>query len=230
MLDLVFGFITLIGYFLYKRNTNIALKMVISFLITIFCIIMTVKAFDLAPFKNRYITFYNFIGSLSTKELSTKELSTKELLIADSNIFSRIEEILIAYNMFKKNPLLGNGFGIKHDIFYDIGFGKIRKFTKGYIHNWFFYFLMTSGVVGTLIYSGLYIVPLIRTFKFPYNSQYALLTLTSMLSLILLNVYSLLFTSFRLITFNIFLGIFISIPPVLHSLYNNKLYSTYINN
>ena len=222
IISIIIGFFVLITLFtLIKKDLNKVKAFLIAFLITAVTVILTVEILNLAPFKNRFYLF-----ALSIKEtLSTKEnLSTKETLSTkDPNIFSRIEEIKIAFKMFKESPIIGKGFGVKHEIYYDIGFGKLKKFTKQYIHNWFFYFLMTTGIIGTLLYSSIYLMPLCKLLKQFILSQevkslYFYYNVITIISIFLLNFYSQMFASFRLIGYNILIGIFLGISVTLNLL------------
>jgi len=177
-----------------------------------------VELFDLAPFKNRYVTLYNtlhqIVAIVSTpgeeKDFSSS-FSRFEMQAADPNIIGRGEEIRIAWAMFQDNPLLGKGFGIQHDLPSHLDFG-VKK--KGYIHNWFFYFLMTTGLIGTILYSSLYAVPLFRLFR-NAGAQASAVELIVGTSILLLCLYSMLFASFRLIPYNIILACLISMPLAL---------------
>lgn len=204
MISLLAGFVIITGY-LFRRGQKLAAgKFFIGLMLTMICILLTVELFALAPFENRYLTLYNTLYRASS-----------EIPASDPNIMSRAEEIQIAWALFKEEPILGKGFGVQHVIDYDTGYGVTKSFTKGYIHNWFFYFLMATGIFGTVIYSSLYVIPLFRIFKRNPVSRVTAVELILVTSLPLLNLYSLLFASFRLIPYNIMLACLISMPLAL---------------
>ncbi len=218
MIALSAGFLFIIGCLFSRRQTILAGKFAAGLLAALLCILVMVELFDLAPFKNRYVTLYNtlhqIVAIVSTpgeeKDFSSS-FSRFEMQAADPNIIGRGEEIRIAWAMFQDNPLLGKGFGIQHDLPSHLDFG-VKK--KGYIHNWFFYFLMTTGLIGTILYSSLYAVPLFRLFR-NAGAQASAVELIVGTSILLLCLYSMLFASFRLIPYNIILACLISMPLAL---------------
>lgn len=229
IIALTVGFFFIAGHLFFRRRRLLAGKFLAGYVVTIVCIVLTVELFDLAPFRHRYVVFFNAIHEISdtwrsfrNKEVNFYEkiiaiISNAEVRVADPNITSRADEIQIAWALFKEDPLLGKGFGIQHDIVYDTGFGVAKTFTKGYIHNWFFYFLMTTGLIGTVLYSSIYLVPFFRLFRSPVISVLSEVELIVATSILLLNLYSMLFASFRLIPYNIVLACLVSMPLVLTS-------------
>jgi hypothetical protein len=212
MVCLLAGFFIMTGFLMCRRRGDLAWKTALGLVISLVCVFLTVEILNLTPFKERYRAFYGFIERTARKELKVEEPETKDNPAAESNVIARITEISIAFRKFKESPIFGKGLGIKHDIYYDVGFGKMELFTKAYIHNWVFYFLMTTGVFGTFVYLTAYLMPILRLIKMSNGSRYSLFTTASLVSLFLLSIYGMLFASFRLISFNILHAIFLSIP------------------
>lgn len=123
--------------------------------------------------------------------------------IQDENLNARIEEYKKAFVIFLQNPILGAGFGVKHEMLFDMGHGYILKQEVGYIHNWVLYFLMVGGVVGLLIYSSLLAYPFFNVFKTARSRGYLLIAST----VAMLGCYGLFFAVFRLISFNVILAL-----------------------
>lgn len=199
------GLIVLVILGLYLKQYKIAFRYIVVTLFTVLFTLTTVAFLDLLPMKNRYVALYQFTESYSSSNTNTN-INTKNV---DSNVSARMDEIKIAYDLFKEKPLLGQGLGIKHEIQYDVGFGKTLKYTKGYIHNSLFYFLMTMGISGLLIYMGIFFATIWSACKCLKRNYF--LASNVLMMLFVLGAYSQFFAVFRLIDFNIILGMLIAI-------------------
>jgi len=122
---------------------------------------------------------------------------------ADANISSRLEEYLIAWDMFRQSPVLGQGLGIKHDIRFDAGHGRVLEQRVGYVHNWVMYMLMTGGLVGLAAYLVVLFGPTVLAWQRGLSQAQQGMVLTT---LACMAVYGLFFAVFRLIPFNLVLG------------------------
>lgn len=124
--------------------------------------------------------------------------------IMDANVTSRLEEYMIAFNMFLESPILGQGLGVKHDIAFATGHGDVINARVGYVHNWVFYFLMVGGSVGLFTYMLILFWPgfiVWRKWDFLRRERVLLISTT-----VLLASYALFFAVFRLLPFNMVLG------------------------
>lgn len=122
---------------------------------------------------------------------------------ADINVTTRLEEIRIAWQSFLDHPITGTGLGAKHPMqFY--GEQGVIKQQVAYIHNWLFYFLMATGVIGAMAYASLLLTPALRGWLRLRNEP-AIQTILRA-GVLTLTVYALFFAVFRLISFNILLA------------------------
>ena len=120
-----------------------------------------------------------------------------------SSVTTRVEEYRIAWERFMQSPVLGNGLGGKHAIQFHAPGGWVQQHVA-YIHNWPFYFLMTTGVAGFLAYAWVLLAPV---FVRPRAGSRWHLALTVLRAAILtMALYGLFFAVFRLITFNLLLA------------------------
>lgn len=115
-------------------------------------------------------------------------------------IGERWTEILAALDVWKHSPVLGQGLGFRYESSGVLGY---RGESVAYTHNAPAYFLMTGGVVGLLLYAGLYVAPLRRLF----DSRATVWQVAAVGALVCLGLYSLTSGAFRLFQFNLILGI-----------------------
>lgn len=202
------GFVFLGWSALFYKKYKVALKYVSVFLVTILVTASIVNALDLVAFKNRYRIFYSYVTTTTTTNTNTNTDTN-----TDTNVIARLDEIKIAYKLFQEKPILGQGLGVTHEIMYDTGKDTIKKFVKGYIHNSIFYFMMTMGIVGLVLYLGIYIMTAKRAVQFLEN-EYVVSSIM-LNSLLCLLIYSLVFAVFRLIDFNLLLGVFIGMASAM---------------
>lgn len=124
--------------------------------------------------------------------------------IEDENVTSRLEEYRIAFGMFLESPLIGQGFGVRHEMSFASGLGDPIIVKVGYVHNWVFYFLMVGGLLGFLGWSVVLFGPaLIVLWQKVWVPEMRWLVCATVC---LLATYTLFFAVFRLISFNIFLA------------------------
>lgn len=123
-------------------------------------------------------------------------------LALDANVTTRIEEYRIAWDMFLSHPLLGNGLGAKHAIDFVGAKGEILHQSVAYVHNWPLYALMAGGVVGLAVYAFILFGPIWRV------RNDASLRLVVVCAVATMAIYGLFFCVFRLLTFNLILGVF----------------------
>lgn len=133
--------------------------------------------------------------------------------ITEPNVSVRVEEWKIALKYFKENPFLGTGFGRQYKIFYNIGSTKNQIFEivqPTYFHNFIAYFLMYTGIVGTLTYFLFifsFIFEFIKIFFKKITPKDEVLLL-SLLAIFLVSViYSLAFAEFKTIPYNLLMGV-----------------------
>lgn len=115
-------------------------------------------------------------------------------------IGERWTEILAALEVWKHSPVLGQGLGFRYEAAGVLGY---RGESVAYTHNAAAYFLMTGGVVGLLLYAGLYAAPLRRLF----DPRATVWQVAAVGALVCLGLYSLTSGAFRLFQFNLILGI-----------------------
>lgn len=138
---------------------------------------------------------------------------------ADINVTTRLEEIRIAWQSFLDHPVAGTGLGAKHPMqFY--GEQGVIKQQVAYIHNWLFYFLMATGVIGAIAYASLLLTPVLRGWLGLRNEP-AILTILRA-GILTLTVYALFFAVFRLISFNILLAAIWAVLLALQAHQQNK--------
>lgn len=115
-------------------------------------------------------------------------------------IGERWTEIRAALDVWKHSPVLGQGLGFRYEAAGVLGY---RGESVAYTHNAAAYFLMTGGVVGFLLYAGLYAAPLRRLF----DPRATVWQVAAVGALVCLGLYSLTSGAFRLFQFNLILGI-----------------------
>ena len=117
-----------------------------------------------------------------------------------ATIGERWTEILSALEVWKHSPVLGQGLGFRYEA---AGVLSYRGESVAYTHNAAAYFLMTGGVVGLLLYAGLYAASLRRLF----DPRATVWQVAAVGALVCLGLYSLTSGAFRLFQFNLILGI-----------------------
>lgn len=117
-----------------------------------------------------------------------------------ATIGERWAEIRAALEGWRQSPVLGQGLGIRYESTGVLGY---RGAGVAYTHNAAAYFLMTGGVVGLLLYVGLYAAPLRRLF----DARASVWQVAALGALVCLGLYSLTSGAFRLFQFNLILGI-----------------------
>lgn len=121
----------------------------------------------------------------------------------DENITSRLEEIRIALSRFRENPILGDGLGSKHDIIYFGAEGAVEQ-QVAYVHNWPAYFLMSTGALGFIAYTGVLLGPVVAGYR---RIRHEPVVRTAVRAGVLtFALYGLFFAVFRLIDFNLLLA------------------------
>ena len=138
----------------------------------------------------------------------------------DQNLIARLKEYQIAWSMFLDNPVLGAGFGVKHDIDFQTSDGRFIHETVAYVHNWAFYWLMAGGMIGFLIYSSVLFFPILFLSRLPNQKKIKTILI---FSIILMCLYANFFAVFRLISFNLFLAFFSGITLLFWSKRNSLL-------
>lgn len=141
----------------------------------------------------------------------------------DENIKSRREEYDIGYHIFRKNPLWGGGLGIKHDMSFQVSGDYYLHQSVGYIHNWFFYWLMVGGLIGLFVYLSVSLLPIIVALKCKNTSLKIRLAIVSTMCTML--VYASFFAVFRLFTFNFLLSLLCGIS---FSLMRNRKHISFV--
>ncbi|MGY2292946.1 O-antigen ligase family protein [Pseudomonas sp. SDO528_S397] len=122
----------------------------------------------------------------------------------DFNVYSRVQEYKIAWEMFMSHPFRGNGIGIKHEMQWETSTGASFTERVAYVHNWPLYMLMVGGIPGLLIYTLICLGPAFRKLKsLPADPLYINVIRTAVITLA---VYGLFFAVFRLISFNLLLA------------------------
>jgi hypothetical protein len=202
----------------FLKNKELIKRGIFLFLFTTAITVSTIFALDLQDvYLNRFVqliyhmnqkesiaTDTNADTNINAETKGSLGLCQNKDMATDANINARIVEYKEAIKIFSTSPIFGAGFGIKHKILLDVGFGKMEMHEVGYIHNWVLYILMCGGIVGFLLYSFILCYPLVWTLKNPKNIVNILLA-TSLLFLI---IYGCTFAVFRLINFNFLLAIF----------------------
>jgi hypothetical protein len=123
---------------------------------------------------------------------------------ADFNVSSRVVEYGIAWDMFKSNPVLGNGLGIKHEMRWETSSGESFTQWVAYIHNWPLYTLMVGGLLGIITYAMVLLGPiLLRVTSLRVEPAHWTILRSVVLTMA---IYGLFFAVFRLITFNLLLA------------------------
>ncbi len=123
---------------------------------------------------------------------------------ADFNVSSRIVEYGIAWDMFKSQPVLGNGLGVKHEMRWETSSGESFTQWVAYIHNWPLYTLMVGGVLGIITYALVLLGPiLLRVTSLRVEPAHWTILRAAVLTMA---IYGLFFAAFRLITFNLLLA------------------------
>lgn len=132
----------------------------------------------------------------------------------DSAILMRSQEYKIAYDFFKTSPIVGVGQGVKHPIPFVVGTtgktGKQRVVVEkqvSYIHNWFFYMIMSGGIFGLCLYLTL----IINLFWVSFKLQDERLKMFIRSGLLTLFLYGSFFAVFKLATFNFILALFLAV-------------------
>lgn len=198
--------VSLKRYDVYTRIVILICPFVVAALSTIFI-------FDLSDiYLNRFVLLKQAFDYISGYYTSTADnlvqhsfpLESSMSNIQDANITSRIEEYKIAFKMFLESPFIGQGFGVRHDIAFATGHGDVIASSVGYIHNWFFYFLMVGGVSGLLLWVSVLLGPILIV-VFVRDCSFELRWII-IGTIILLALYGLFFAVFRLITYNLILA------------------------
>lgn len=160
---------------------------------------------------NRYVStlagFENIINQSSyfhnTRPKLSNNLHTK---LEDPNIVSRVEETKAALKIFTAHPITGAGFGKKYTIPREVDLNNYSFTPTAYTHNIITYFLMTTGIFGTLLMLSLFIFPIKNFFqcalKFPDLKFFTLMQVIIVFGMFL---YSMSFAVFRLPIFNVLL-------------------------
>lgn len=121
----------------------------------------------------------------------------------DFNVGSRLEEYLVAWDIFKSNPLLGGGLGVRHDMRWETAEGESLYQSVSYVHNWIFYTLMVGGILGLIVYGFMLLGPILIQLDSLLTDDVMLVIRTGLLTMA---IYGLFFAVFRLITFNMLLA------------------------
>lgn len=141
----------------------------------------------------------DYISGPQLSEESTQNINQ------DVNVNYRFNEYVIAWKKFVSSPVLGEGLGTQVQMTVTDSAGRAKTYSKGYLHNWVFYFLMTGGVLGFVSYSILLLGPL---FIYKAEGQVGILSRHLIFSASLtMAIYCLFFPSFRLIDFNLFVAV-----------------------
>jgi hypothetical protein len=137
----------------------------------------------------------------------TEEEAKAAMPITDVNVTTRFDEYLIGWSMFRDSPLLGKGLGVKHTMRFAVGTAEdadtnFIEQRVGYVHNWIVYWLMTGGLVGTMLYIAAAGLPLVRLMRLPHEHRWLIVA-----TLATAATYGLFFAVFRLLPFNLLLGL-----------------------
>lgn len=194
-------------YSYYKKYKK---KIISGFLIIIATGVITIFSTNTGDvYFNRFSQLFSFAAktvSFIQEKITPKTYQNtivSENSLADANITARLDEYKRAYEIFRDNPIIGAGFGVKHAMDFDAGFGNIIHKEVGYVHNWFFYILMCGGIFGLVLYSIIIFYPVLFFLK-NLDSEIIRIFLPLILFLIL---YASFFAVFRLLTFNTLLAV-----------------------
>lgn len=156
-----------------------------------------------------------YFGQLSTlyvlrlqSAIVKSNATTVKETVKDANVTARLEEYMIAWRMFKANPWLGQGLGVKHTMLMDNGYSDangpvILEKRVAYIHNWLLYSLMVGGILGTICTVAILFGPALVVMHRGFSVDQRIMVIST---IALLGSYSLFFVVFRLLTFNVLLA------------------------
>jgi len=132
--------------------------------------------------------------------------------ISGSTSMHRVQEIVIAFNYFYKNPVLGAGPTAKFSIENE----GTESDEQNYVHNVIMYLLALSGFVGLMIYLTPYVISL----RASVSDENAYLIKIAIVSSFL---YLLIAATFKSIQTNIFIGVLLGACFKVNQLKNRQL-------
>ncbi|WLD10456.1 O-antigen ligase family protein [Planctellipticum variicoloris] len=143
-----------------------------------------------------------------------------EIAINASDMGARGGEIQYAWGAFLKSPIWGNGLG--HQVPVEVVHSnlnaadlEIERESAGYIHNVVLYMLMDLGVPGLLAYSLFVLVPICRALKSLHRHDPVHdIQFSAMSTAACLLIYTTCQAAFRLVQFNVVLGLLVAIVCV----------------
>jgi hypothetical protein len=146
-------------------------------------------------------------GGFVVSDMPMTPEETKAAMPTDVNVTTRFDEYLIGLKMFRESPLLGKGLGVKHTMRFAVGTAEdadtnFIEQRVGYVHNWVVYWLMTGGLIGTTLYVAAAGLPLLRLMRMPPDQRWLVVA-----TLATAATYGLFFAVFRLLPFNLMLGL-----------------------
>lgn len=127
----------------------------------------------------------------------------------DVNVLYRFAEIRIAFQAFREHPLLGQGLGYSFEIPSLEESDRSHHEKVQYVHNIIAYFLMTTGLLGTTIFTILVLAALFtfwKKFFLEASPAGERILLASGVALMALWLYGVFFAVFRTAAFNLFIG------------------------
>jgi O-antigen ligase len=119
------------------------------------------------------------------------------------------------------------GLGYHYEIVQPSADGKMETARLGYVHNFVAYFLMTTGLVGTLAYLvliGAAAFELLKWFRRPLPDPTFAILITMAVTGVVLLVDAFFFAVFRLIPFNLYFGAALGILVGLRSAPDPKMH------
>ena len=120
------------------------------------------------------------------------------LLSNDGNVSARLDEYILALDMFRENPILGGGIGVR--------FSERAGSEVNYVHNSVMYILANLGLTGLIVITislGIFIYVTCRLKDKMINAL-----LLSVLSILF---FSLFFATYKWISHNLLIGLSIGV-------------------
>lgn len=209
----------LFAWFVFKGRKEFIKNCRILLILGLSCLIFTTMTNLNSIWFGRMQIFFAGINELNKDQplstyndkpiVSYNEKLMKNAKNSDQNMVSRIEEYQIAWSIFLEHPLFGGGIGVKHNMSFPTSEGHYIHQKVGYVHNWFFYWLMVGGIGGLMIYGFVLIAPLFFFKKL--GTEHELIKSILIMTILIMCLYSSFFAVFRLITFNLLLSFFAGI-------------------